>query len=299
MDVGFIGVGRMGRVMVRNLLRAGHRVRGWDVSAAALDEIRQHGAETAASAHDAFRGDAVISMLPNDEAMRACFLDGGILKQGGAPDPRQHGDRFDRVHRRARGRARGERGDLYLGDGVRPARDGGRAQPQHHGGGRPAGDRAGAAVVRRHGPQDLAPRRRAAQLQRHQDRRQPDGRLHPRGDGGSGGAGARLQDAARRRARHGGRLDLRRAGLPHLCGPDQQRKIRAAGIRPAAGPQGRQACARRRRGGQRAAAVRQRPARQLSGRPRARRREQGLVGDVAGGGPPRRARGLRRAAARA
>jgi 3-hydroxyisobutyrate dehydrogenase-like beta-hydroxyacid dehydrogenase len=85
MDVGFIGVGRMGRVMVRNLLRAGHRVRGWDISSAALDDIRQHGAETAASAHDAFRGDAVISMLPNDEAMRACFLDGGILKQGGAP----------------------------------------------------------------------------------------------------------------------------------------------------------------------------------------------------------------------
>src|SRR5262245_9303406 len=85
MEVGFIGVGRMGRVMVRNLLRAGHWVRGWDVSAEALDEIRKHGAETAGSAQDAFRGDAVISMLPNDEAMRACFLDGSILRQGGAP----------------------------------------------------------------------------------------------------------------------------------------------------------------------------------------------------------------------
>jgi 3-hydroxyisobutyrate dehydrogenase-like beta-hydroxyacid dehydrogenase len=84
MDVGFIGVGRMGHVMVRNLLKAGHRVRAWDTSSAALTEIGKHGAQPAASAQDAFRGDAVISMLPNDEAMRATFLDGGILAKGGA-----------------------------------------------------------------------------------------------------------------------------------------------------------------------------------------------------------------------
>jgi 3-hydroxyisobutyrate dehydrogenase-like beta-hydroxyacid dehydrogenase len=85
MDVGFIGVGRMGRVMVRNLLKAGHRVRAWDTSSAALTDIRAAGAETATSARDAFRGEAVISMLPNDDAMRAVFLDGGILGSGGAP----------------------------------------------------------------------------------------------------------------------------------------------------------------------------------------------------------------------
>ena len=39
MEVGFIGVGRMGRVMVRNLLDAGHRVRAWDISVDALNEI--------------------------------------------------------------------------------------------------------------------------------------------------------------------------------------------------------------------------------------------------------------------
>ena len=32
MDVGFIGVGRMGHVMVRNLQQGGHRVRAWDTS---------------------------------------------------------------------------------------------------------------------------------------------------------------------------------------------------------------------------------------------------------------------------
>jgi 3-hydroxyisobutyrate dehydrogenase-like beta-hydroxyacid dehydrogenase len=80
MEVGFIGIGRMGRVMVRNLLKAGHRVRAWDTSAAALDEIRRDGAGAATSAGDAFRGEAVISMLPNDAAMRAVFIDGGLLR---------------------------------------------------------------------------------------------------------------------------------------------------------------------------------------------------------------------------
>jgi 3-hydroxyisobutyrate dehydrogenase-like beta-hydroxyacid dehydrogenase len=83
MDVGFIGVGRMGHVMVRNLLKAGHRVRAWDSSPNALEDIRKHGAEAAADAKDAFRGDAVISMLPNDEAMRGVFLDSGVLQANG------------------------------------------------------------------------------------------------------------------------------------------------------------------------------------------------------------------------
>ena len=85
MEVGFIGVGRMGHVMVRNLLKAGHRVHAWDTSPDALNEIGKHGAQPAASAADAFRGDAVISMLPNDDAMRATFLDGAILAKGSAP----------------------------------------------------------------------------------------------------------------------------------------------------------------------------------------------------------------------
>lgn len=85
MDVGFIGVGRMGHVMVRNLLRAGHRVRAWDTSPDALKDIARHGAEAATSARDAFCGDAVISMLPNDDAMRALFLDGDRLALSGAP----------------------------------------------------------------------------------------------------------------------------------------------------------------------------------------------------------------------
>jgi 3-hydroxyisobutyrate dehydrogenase-like beta-hydroxyacid dehydrogenase len=84
MDVGFIGVGRMGRPMVRNLTDAGHSVRVWDESSDALDEAAACGAIKAASAPDAFRGDAVISMLPNDDAIRDVFLNGGILPPPGS-----------------------------------------------------------------------------------------------------------------------------------------------------------------------------------------------------------------------
>ena len=84
MEIGFIGVGRMGSAIARNLMKAGHRVRAWDTSTAALAALGGDGAVVAKSADEAFRGDAVISMLPNDDAMRAVFLDGGALAPGGA-----------------------------------------------------------------------------------------------------------------------------------------------------------------------------------------------------------------------
>ena len=79
MDVGFIGVGRMGSAMVGSLLKAGHRVYVWDLSEKAMQQATAAGAIAATNAKDAFRGDAVLSMLPNDEAMREVFLDGGVL----------------------------------------------------------------------------------------------------------------------------------------------------------------------------------------------------------------------------
>lgn len=84
MEVGFIGAGRMGRVMIANLVRAGHRVRAFDAASDAVAAAVQAGAQAAASAADAIGGDAVISMLPNDKAMRAVFGPGGVLPEGGS-----------------------------------------------------------------------------------------------------------------------------------------------------------------------------------------------------------------------
>lgn len=81
MEVGFLGTGRMGKAMAANLLKAGHRVRAWDKSPEPLHELERAGADIAANAADAVRGDAVISMLPNDAALREVFLAGDLLKR--------------------------------------------------------------------------------------------------------------------------------------------------------------------------------------------------------------------------
>ena len=83
MEVGFIGVGRMGKAMARNLMKSGHSVLAWDVSQTSLEEIKRDGATVARSAREAFARSAVISMLPNDAAMRAMFIHGDVLPTGG------------------------------------------------------------------------------------------------------------------------------------------------------------------------------------------------------------------------
>ncbi len=84
MQVGVIGVGRMGKAMARNLLEAGHSLHIFDTAKEPLAELEKEGAVVATNMKDAFRGDAVISMLPNDDAMRAVFVHGGVLPQSGS-----------------------------------------------------------------------------------------------------------------------------------------------------------------------------------------------------------------------
>lgn len=79
MDVGFIGLGSMGRAMAGNLLAAGHRLRVWNRSSAPADELAALGAERVSSARDAFAGDAVISMLADDAAVREVIIGGGLV----------------------------------------------------------------------------------------------------------------------------------------------------------------------------------------------------------------------------
>ncbi len=80
-SIGFIGVGNMGGPMARNLLKAGHGVRAFDLSAQALKAAVESGAKAASSAADAAAGtDCVITMLPASQHVRGVYLDqGGIL----------------------------------------------------------------------------------------------------------------------------------------------------------------------------------------------------------------------------
>jgi 3-hydroxyisobutyrate dehydrogenase-like beta-hydroxyacid dehydrogenase len=80
MDVGFIGLGRMGQGMARRLLAAGHRVIAWNRTRAKAEALAKEGAQVAGTVAEACRGDAVITMLTGDDAVEAVvFANGGML----------------------------------------------------------------------------------------------------------------------------------------------------------------------------------------------------------------------------
>jgi 3-hydroxyisobutyrate dehydrogenase len=87
-NIGFIGLGNMGRPMLRNLLKAGHKVRAYDVIAASRAAAEQEGAQAVAEAAGVLeKADAVITMLPAGEHVREVYLgEGGLLsKASGNP----------------------------------------------------------------------------------------------------------------------------------------------------------------------------------------------------------------------
>jgi len=80
-QLAFIGLGNMGGPMALNLLKAGHQVRVFDLSAAALDAASAAGAIVAASPAAAVEGaEAVVSMLPASKHVEGVYLgDQGLL----------------------------------------------------------------------------------------------------------------------------------------------------------------------------------------------------------------------------
>jgi 3-hydroxyisobutyrate dehydrogenase-like beta-hydroxyacid dehydrogenase len=88
MKVGFIGLGHMGAGMAANLLKAGHDVTVYNRTRTKVEALVAQGAKAAASVSDACRGDAVLTMLANDDAVESVvFGDGGIIDSlpAGAP----------------------------------------------------------------------------------------------------------------------------------------------------------------------------------------------------------------------
>lgn len=86
MDIGFIGLGRMGRGMAGRLVAAGHTVRVWNRSPEVARQIA--GAKPVDHAAEAFSGDAAITMLADDAALRSVIVEGGLLD--GAARPAVH-----------------------------------------------------------------------------------------------------------------------------------------------------------------------------------------------------------------
>lgn len=80
MKVGFIGLGRMGAAMAANLLKAGHQLTVYNRSPEKAQALAALGARIAGTVADACRGDAVITMLANDDALdNVVFDDAGVL----------------------------------------------------------------------------------------------------------------------------------------------------------------------------------------------------------------------------
>jgi 3-hydroxyisobutyrate dehydrogenase-like beta-hydroxyacid dehydrogenase len=80
MKVGFIGLGRMGAGMAASLLKAGHEVTVHNRTPEKVEALAAQGAKIAASVAEACRGDSVVTMLANDQAVEEVVLgDRGVL----------------------------------------------------------------------------------------------------------------------------------------------------------------------------------------------------------------------------
>lgn len=74
-SIGFIGLGNMGGPMARNLAKAGHKLKVFDLSEKAVAALVVAGAAKAASAADAAcEVEIVVTMLPAGEHVRAVYL---------------------------------------------------------------------------------------------------------------------------------------------------------------------------------------------------------------------------------
>ncbi|WP_261540209.1 3-hydroxyisobutyrate dehydrogenase [Burkholderia multivorans] len=83
-DIGFIGLGNMGLPMASNLLRAGHRLKVFDLNANAMALLAVDGAcPVSGTAEAAVDVDFVITMLPNCDVVKSVYLGTqGILGKG-------------------------------------------------------------------------------------------------------------------------------------------------------------------------------------------------------------------------
>lgn len=85
-DIGFIGLGIMGKPMSRNLLKAGYSVVVYDLVPGAVAELAHAGAAPAASsAAVAAQADIVITMMPDGPQVEEAVLGAGGVLEGARP----------------------------------------------------------------------------------------------------------------------------------------------------------------------------------------------------------------------
>lgn len=79
-DIGFIGLGKMGQGMAANLVKAGHTVTVYNRTASKAEALARQGARTARSVAEACSTEVVITMLADDAAVEeVVFGEEGML----------------------------------------------------------------------------------------------------------------------------------------------------------------------------------------------------------------------------
>jgi 3-hydroxyisobutyrate dehydrogenase-like beta-hydroxyacid dehydrogenase len=85
MKIGFLGLGTMGQPMAVRLARAGHEVLGWNRTRARLEGLGQGTLVPVTTPGEACQADLLISMVSDDEALRAILYQDGRLVSAGVP----------------------------------------------------------------------------------------------------------------------------------------------------------------------------------------------------------------------
>ena len=89
-DVGFVGLGIMGRPMAKNLINAGYSLTVYDVVGTAVEELATEGAAVGSSSREvAEKTSTVITMVPDSADSEAAILGpDGVLEgaSGSSPD---------------------------------------------------------------------------------------------------------------------------------------------------------------------------------------------------------------------
>ena len=86
MNIGFIGIGRMGRFMARNLVKGGHNLTVFDTHQAAAKELLSQGVSWADSPSAvAETSEVVFTVLPRPQDVEAVALGDSSILNGAAP----------------------------------------------------------------------------------------------------------------------------------------------------------------------------------------------------------------------
>jgi 2-hydroxy-3-oxopropionate reductase len=86
MNIGFIGLGIMGKPMAKNLLKAGHKLVVYDVLQAPVKELVEAGATAGSSPKDvASKSEIIITMLPNSPHVKEAVLGKNGVIEGAKP----------------------------------------------------------------------------------------------------------------------------------------------------------------------------------------------------------------------